>query len=50
MTLEEKKNRYPNLWRVAQELNRCKHPEKVLSALMVLLSEEPEILREEAEV
>ena len=50
MTLEEQKNRYPNLCRVAQELNRCKHPEKVLSALMVLLSEEPEILREEAEV
>ena len=44
------KDKYPNLWRVAQELARCKHPEKVLNALTVLLSEEPEILREEAEV
>ena len=50
MTLEEEKNRYPNLWRVAQELARCKYPEKVFNALTVLLSEEPEILREEAEV
>lgn len=47
MTLEEKKNRYPNLWRVTQELNRCKYPEKVLNDLMVLLSKDPEILREE---
>ena len=44
------KDKYPNVWRVAQELARCKHPEKVLNALTVLLSEEPEILREEAEV
>ena len=48
MTLEEEKNRYPNLWRVAQELARCKYPEKVFNALTALLSEEPEILREEA--
>ena len=48
MTLEEK-NRYTNLWRVAQELARCKYPEKVFNALTVLLSENPEILREEAE-
>jgi hypothetical protein len=44
------KDKYPNVWRVAQELARCKHPEKVLNALTVLLSEEPEILREEDEV
>lgn len=44
------KDKYPNVWRVAQELARCKHPERVLNALTVLLSEEPEILREEAEV
>ena len=34
----------------AQELARCKYPEKVFNALTALLSEEPEILREEAEV
>lgn len=50
MTPEEKKSKYPNLWKVAQELNHCEYPEKVLNALMVLLSEEPEILREEDEV
>ena len=50
MTLEEEKNRYPNLWRVAQELARSKYPEKAFNALTALLSEEPEILREEAEV
>ena len=44
------KDKCPNMWRVAQELARCKHPEKVLNALTVLLSEEPEILREEDEV
>ncbi|MEH2939969.1 hypothetical protein [Lawsonibacter sp. JLR.KK007] len=44
------KDKCPNVWRVAQELARCKHPEKVLNALTVLLSEEPEILREEDEV
>lgn len=37
MTLEEKKSRYPNLWRVAQELARCKHPSKVLEALTVMI-------------
>lgn len=47
MTPEEKKRRYPNVWRVTQELNHCKYPKKVLNAFMVLLSEEPEILREE---
>ena len=44
------KDKCPNMWRVAQEPARCKHPEKVLNALTVLLSEEPEILREEDEV
>jgi hypothetical protein len=44
------KDKCPNMWRVAQELARCKHPERVLNALTVLLSEEPEILREEDEV
>ena len=44
------KDKCPNVWRVAQELARCKHPEKVLNALTVLLSEEPEILKEEDEV
>ena len=44
------KDKCPNVWRVAQELARCKHPEKVLNALTVLLPEEPEILREEDEV
>ena len=44
------KDKCPNMWRVAQELARCKHPERVLNTLTVLLSEEPEILREKAEV
>ena len=41
------KDKYPNVWRVAQELVRCKHPEKVLNALTVLLSDEPGLLRKE---
>ena len=44
------KDKCPNMWRVAQELARCKHPERVLNTLTVLLSEEPEILRVKAEV
>lgn len=42
------KEKYPNVWKVAQELACCKHPEKVLNALTVLLSAEPELLREGA--
>jgi hypothetical protein len=37
MTLEEKKNRYPNLWKVAQELARCENPYKVLDALTAMI-------------
>lgn len=40
MTPEEAKSKYPNVWRVAQELARCEHPEKVLSALYSMLSPE----------
>ncbi len=28
---------YPNVFRVAQELARCKHPDNVLGALKILL-------------
>lgn len=41
------KDECPNVWKVAQKLARCKYLEKVLNALTVLLSENPEILREE---
>lgn len=32
-----KKNRYPNLWKVAQELARCKHPDRVLDAMITMI-------------
>lgn len=38
MTPEEKKRRYPNVWRVTQELNHCKYPKKVLNAFMVRIA------------
>ncbi|MEY8319129.1 hypothetical protein AALB19_17710 [Oscillospiraceae bacterium 50-58] len=41
------KDQYPNVWMAAQALARCKHPEKVLNALTVLLSDEPGLLRKE---
>ncbi len=34
------KDKYPNVWKVAQELARCENPEKVLSALYSMLSPE----------
>lgn len=34
---ESKYRRYPNIYRVAQELARCKHPDKVLNAMRPLL-------------
>lgn len=40
MTPEEAKSKYLNVWKVTQELARCKHPEKVLSALAVIAAQE----------
>lgn len=31
---------YPNIFRVAQELARCKDPDRVLNALMAMLQNE----------
>lgn len=30
---------YPSIYRVAQELARCKHPDKVLDALVAMIKE-----------
>jgi hypothetical protein len=35
----------PNLMKVAQELSRCKNPEKAVNALVSLLAAEPEIFQ-----
>lgn len=34
---ESKYRQYPNIYRVAQELARCKHPDKVFNAMRSLL-------------
>ena len=44
--IEEARTNYPNLWRAACELARCKNPDRVLAALLavagdVLEQEEP---------
>ena len=39
------KDKCPNAWKVAQELAQCKHPEKVLSALTVLLASNLDIFQ-----
>ena len=40
MIPEEPKSKYPNVWKVAQKLTRCKHPEKVLNALAAITVQE----------
>ena len=37
MTLEENKSKFPNLWKVAQELARCENPYKVVDALTAMI-------------
>ena len=37
MTLEENKSKFPNLWKVAQELARCENPYTVLDALTAMI-------------
>lgn len=44
MTPEEARAKYPNLWRVAQELARCKHPDKVADALFAMLAADPSLM------
>lgn len=41
---KEKYQRYPNIYRVARELARCKHPDKVLDALAAMLASGSDLL------
>lgn len=41
----EKYQRYPNIYRVAQELAHCKNPDKVLEALVALLASNTDLLQ-----
>jgi len=47
MSPEHIKDRFPNLFRVAQVLARCEHPEKVLNALTVMLTDNSALKVEE---